>query len=85
MPARGDRLAPVKTKLQAHIQAAIGDSSIYRKATEWGVPHYVLVDTLRGKVDCPSPKYLRQIACGLEVPVETVIEEAYSSNEPVTA
>jgi len=79
MATRGDRLTEVKTQLQSKLQDAIGTRSIYQAASDWGIPHWVLVDTLRGKVDCPSPKYLRQIAKGLGWSVEDVIAAAYSS------
>lgn len=86
MPARSDRFGEMKSRLQQALLDAIGERSIYQAAQDWGLPHWVLVDTLRGKVDCPSPKYLRQVARGLGLPVEEVIEAAYSppfNAEPV--
>ena len=78
MPAKGVRLGYVKTKLQQAILDAIGERSVYQAASDWELPHWVLVDTLRGKVDCPSPKYLRQVARGLGWSVEDVIDAAYA-------
>lgn len=75
------------TQLQQAIQEAIGERSVYTVATEWGIPHWIIRDTLSGKIDCPSPKYLRQVARGLGWTVEMVIEAAYGpvrNSEPVT-
>lgn len=79
MPARGDRLPLMEsTKLQRELTTAVGTASVYQRATEWGIPHWILRDTLSGKIDCPSPKYLRQIAKGLGWTVEEVIDAALS-------
>jgi len=59
------------------LQEAIGDRSVYQAATDWGVPHWILRDTLSGKIECPSPKYLRDIAKGMNRTVEQVIDLAY--------
>lgn len=77
-------------KLPQRLQSAIGKRSVYQAASDWGIPHWILRDTLSGKIDCPSPRYLPLIARGVSqaeekcVSVEEIIEDAYADPAPDT-
>lgn len=87
MPAKGARLAPVMrapvTRLQRRIQKAITDRSVQQVADEWEIPYWVLRDTARGSTDCPRGLYLPNMARGLGITIEQLIEEAYAPLEPM--
>lgn len=81
MPAKGARLTPVRkpaTKLQARLQDALAGRSVQQVADEWEIPYWVLRDTARGATDCPRGLYLPNMARGLGLSVEALIEEAYA-------
>lgn len=77
MAVRGDRLTVAMTTFAQELHKAIGERSVYQAATDWGIPHWILRDSLSGKIDCPSPRYLLQIARGMDWTVEQVIEAVY--------
>lgn len=83
MPTKGFRLnAMKKSRLQQQLEAAIGDRSVYQVAREWDIPHWVIYGVLSGGVDCPGPKYLRQVARALDTTIEAIIDAAYSEPTP---
>lgn len=85
MPAKGDRVAVGMSKLAKKIQTTLDSRSVYQAASEWGIPHWIIRDTLSGKIDCPSPKYLKQVAHGLGWSIDDVIDAAYTEEEAASA
>jgi hypothetical protein len=86
MPVKGDRLRRVSrivTKLQRRLAVATENRSVQQVADEWGIPYWVLRDTLRGSTDCPRGKYIPAMARGLGITSDDLIDEAYAELEPV--
>lgn len=85
MPVKGDRLRSVNrivTKLQRRLAVATENRSVQQVADEWGIPYWVLRDTLRGSTDCPRGLYIPPMAHGLGISAEDLISEAYAEQEP---
>jgi hypothetical protein len=78
MGVKGDRIAVGMSKLAKALHEAVGENSVYKTSVEWGLPPWILRDVMSGKIDCPSPKYLRTVAKGLGWTVEEVIDAAYA-------
>lgn len=86
MPARGARLAPTmtspKTRLQKRLQDATAERSVQQVADQWEIPYWVLRDTARGATDCPRGLYLPNMARGLGISTDQLIEDAYAAYSP---
>lgn len=70
------------TRLQERLADVLTNRSVQQVADEWDIPYWVLRDTARGATDCPRGLYLPNIARGLGISVEKLIEEAYAAIDP---
>lgn len=70
------------TRLQERLADVLTNRSVQQVADEWDIPYWVLRDTARGATDCPRGLYLPNIARGLGISVEKLIEDAYAAIDP---
>lgn len=86
MPAASTKMFPMATtRLQRRLQQALKDRSVQQAADEWGVPYWVIRDTAKGSTDCPRGLYIPNMARGLGITSDDLIQEAYARLEPAIA